>query len=85
MAGPLHERYIDMNCNLRGCPGHYETRLELHAVKTGGTVIVFDSVPMEVCDVCSDTLLAPETIRHLEQLMKNNSAPLTHAPVYAYA
>ena len=74
-----------MKCNIKGCPGHYETRLELHAVKSGRTVIVFDDVPMEVCDVCSDTLLAPETVRHLEHLMKEKSEPQTHAPVYAYA
>ena len=31
-----------------------------------------------------DTLLAPETIRHLEKLMKQEGKAKKHAPVYAY-
>jgi len=30
-------------------------------------------------------LLTPETIRHLEKLMKLESKPKKHAPVYVYA
>jgi YgiT-type zinc finger domain-containing protein len=73
-----------MKCSIQGCPGHYEHRLIVHTVKRGAEVIVFEDVPAEVCDVCSDTLLAPETIRHLERLMKQESKPKKHAPVYAY-
>ena len=74
-----------MNCSIQGCPGHYEQRLMVHTVKRGKDVLVFDDVPAEVCDVCSDTLLAPETIRHVEELMKREGEPRAHAPVYTYA
>lgn len=54
-------------------------------MKRGSDVLVFEGVPAEVCDVCSDMLLAPETIRHLEQLMQGHEEPEKHAPVYGYA
>jgi len=74
-----------MNCSIQGCPGHYDERPIVHTVKRGKDVLVFDDVPAEVCDVCSDTLLAPETIRHVEELMRREGEPRAHAPVYAYA
>ena len=73
-----------MNCSIQGCPGHYEHRLIAHTVKRGKEVLVFEDVPAEVCDVCSDTLLAPETIGHLEDLMKRNIEPKSHAPIFMY-
>ncbi len=74
-----------MKCSISGCPGHYEHHLIVHTVKQGRKVLVFEDVPAEVCDVCSDTLLTPETIRHLERLVKQEARPRTHAPVFAYA
>jgi len=74
-----------MKCSIQGCPGQYEHRLIVHTVKHGRQVVVFEDVPAEVCDVCSDTLLAPETIRHLEELMNREAKPRSHAPVFAYA
>ena len=74
-----------MKCSIQGCPGHYEHHLIVHTVKHGAQVLVFEDVPAEVCDVCSDTLLAPETIRRLEDLMHRETEPRSHAPVYAYA
>ncbi len=68
-----------------GCPGHYERRLIVHTVKQGRKVLVFEDVPADVCDVCSDTVLTPETVRHLETLLKQENKPRTHAPVFAYA
>ena len=73
-----------MKCSIRGCPGNYEQKYIVHTVKRGKDVLVFENVPAEVCDVCSDTLLCPETIRHLENLIENRSKPRTHAPVYSY-
>ena len=73
-----------MKCSIQGCPGNYEHRLIVHTVKRGADVIVFEDVPAEVCDVCSDTLLTPETVRHLEKLMRQESKPQKHAPVYVY-
>ncbi len=47
--------------------------------------MVFDEVPADVCDVCSDTLLSPQTIRHLEDLMSRDEKPRAHAPLYEYS
>ena len=74
-----------MKCSIKGCPGQYDNRVILHAVKRGQDVVIFENVPAEVCDVCSDVLLAPETVRHLETLMRRQDEPKKHAPVYAYA
>ena len=74
-----------MKCRIQGCPGHYEHRLIVHTMKQDRQVLVFEDVPAEVCDVCSDTLLAPETIRHIEELMHRKAIPRSHAPVFAYA
>ncbi len=73
-----------MKCSIQGCPGRYEQRLIVHTVKRDGDVIVFEDVPAEVCDVCSDTLLTPESVRHLERPMKQKGKPKKHAPVHAY-
>ncbi len=73
-----------MKCSIQGCPGHYEHRPIIHTVKHGGEVLVFEDVPAEVCDVCSDTLLAPETIRHIEALIEQHPETEKHAPVYGY-
>lgn len=74
-----------MKCSIQGCPGEYERRLVVHTVKRGADVLVFENVPAEVCEVCSDVLLEPETVRRLEQLMLRHDAPSKHAPVYVYA
>lgn len=73
-----------MKCSIQGCPGRYDARRIVHTVKRGGDVLIFEDVPAEVCDVCSDTLLAPETIRHLEVLMRQDTKPQKQAPVYTY-
>lgn len=74
-----------MKCTIQGCPGSYEDRFIVHTVKQKNRVLVFEDVPAQVCDICSDTLLAPSTIRNLEQMIKLKSEPKKHAPVYSYA
>lgn len=74
-----------MKCSIQGCPGAYDHRTIVHTVQRGEDVLVFEGVPAEVCDVCSDTLLAPKTIRHIEELIADDAAPQKHAPVYVYA
>lgn len=73
-----------MKCSVQGCPEQYENRLIVHTVKRGDDVLVFEGVPAEVCDVCSDTLLDPKTVRHIEELIKHQADPRKHAPVYLY-
>jgi YgiT-type zinc finger domain-containing protein len=74
-----------MKCSIQGCPGQYESRLIVHTVRKGEEVFVFENVPVDVCNICSDTILAPETVRHLENLMRRKTKPERFAPVYAYA
>lgn len=85
MEKPVHKEKDAMKCSIAGCPGHYERHLIVHTVKKGRDVLVFEDVPADICDVCSDTLLAPETVRHLEKLLKQETTPRSHAPVFAYA
>ena len=73
-----------MKCSIQGCPGNYEDRLIVHTVKRGPELLIFENVPAEVCDVCSDTLLAPETVRHLEDQMRSQQKPQRQASVYEY-
>ena len=73
-----------MKCSLKNCPGEYKLRAITHTVRQGGHVVVIDHVPAEVCDVCSDVLLRPETIRRLESLLKR-AQPASSAPLYEYA
>ncbi len=74
-----------MKCGISGCPGEIEQRLIVHVLTRNLNVLVFENVPVEVCGVCSDTLLAPETIRHIEVLLEQRIAPKTQVPLYAYS
>jgi len=48
-------------------------------------VYVFENVSAEVCDVCSDTLLAPDTIKSMEQRLRQKKQPSRMVPVLDYA
>ena len=74
-----------MKCSIQGCPGEYEERMIVHTVQPQGEVLVFDHVPAEVCSVCGDTLLTPNTIRHMEELLKEKIKPERMVPLYEYA
>jgi len=74
-----------MNCSIQGCPGHYERKGIVHTLQRGSDIFVFEHVPADVCSVCGDTLLSPETIKHLEALLRTKSAPGRTAPVFEYA
>ncbi|MBI4165670.1 MAG: YgiT-type zinc finger protein [Acidobacteria bacterium] len=74
-----------MKCTIQGCPGEYEARRVVHTVKHHGDVIVIDQVPAEVCTVCGDVLLTPETIRRIEALLQATPPPNRSVPLYEYA
>ncbi|MBF0466370.1 MAG: YgiT-type zinc finger protein [Nitrospirae bacterium] len=74
-----------MNCSIEGCTGYYEESHIVHTVQHRGQVIVIDHVPAEVCSVCGDVLLKPETVRHIEELLKTASVPTRTVPLYEYA
>ena len=74
-----------MKCSIEGCPGEYEERRIVHTVRHRGQVIVIDHVPAEVCSVCGDVLLKPETVRHIETLLMTTTRPAGTVPLYEYA
>jgi len=74
-----------MKCTIAGCPGVYEFRTVVHTVKHQGEVMVIDHVPAEVCNVCGDVLLTPETVRRIETLLKTTPPPTRNVPLYEFA
>jgi YgiT-type zinc finger domain-containing protein len=74
-----------MKCSINACPGEYEARLITHTVRHQGRVIVIDHVPADVCAVCGDVLLEPQTIRRIERLLATLPQPTQTAPLYEYA
>lgn len=74
-----------MRCSIVGCPGEYEERPIIHTVRHHGQVIIFDHVPAEVCTVCGDVLLRPETVRRIEALLRAAAQPTRVVPLYEFA
>ena len=73
-----------MTCSIKGCPGESENRQILHTVRSQGQVVVIDHVPAEVCGVCGDVLLRPETVRRIEEISRLEDRPSRTVPVYEY-
>lgn len=63
----------------------YEPRQITHTVRNKGRIVVIDHVPAEVCSICGDVLLSPETVRHIEAMLSNEPAPARTVPLYEYA
>ena len=74
-----------MKCSIDGCPGEYEAGRVMHTVRHCGQVLVIDHVPAEVCSVCGDVLLRPETVRRIEALLEEQNQPASTVPLYEYA
>ncbi|MGH7947078.1 MAG: YgiT-type zinc finger protein [Candidatus Acidiferrales bacterium] len=74
-----------MKCTIENCPGEYEERRVAHTLRYQGRLFVIDHVPAEVCTVCGDVLLKPDTIRHIEQLLRGAATPAGSVPLYEYA
>lgn len=72
-------------CSITGCQGEYEQRLIVHTVKHHGEIIVINDVPADVCAICGDTLLTPETVRKIERLLKTRNRPAKTVPLYEFA
>ena len=73
-----------MKCSISDCLGQYEERKILHTVRHRGDVVVIDGVPAEVCSVCGDVLLKPDTVRRIEAILRASGKPSRTAPVYEY-
>jgi YgiT-type zinc finger domain-containing protein len=74
-----------MKCSMQGCPGEYEERRIVHTVRRRGQVVVIDHVPAEVCAVCGDVLLSPQTVPRIEELLRDARPPSRTAPLLEYA
>ncbi len=74
-----------MKCSVEGCPGFDEDRRIIHAVRYHGQVIVIDHVPAEVCSICGDVLLRPDTVRRIEGLLRTRGQAAGTVPLYEYA
>jgi hypothetical protein len=46
---------------------------------------VIDHGPAEVCGVCGDVLLSPETVRRLEALLETPAPPARSVPLCEFA
>ena len=74
-----------MKCSIDGCPGEYEAEKVMHTVRHRGQVIVIDHVPADVCSVCRDVLLEPDTVRRIEVLLQKRQEPASTVPLYEFA
>ncbi|MFZ0961772.1 MAG: YgiT-type zinc finger protein [Terriglobia bacterium] len=74
-----------MKCTIAGCPGVYEPRTVVHTARQRGEVLTIDYVPAEVCNVCGDVRLAPETVRRIEALIKATPPSTRHVAFYELA
>ena len=59
-----------MKCTIEGCPGEYGAGNVMHTVRHRDQVTVIDHVPADVCSVCGDVLLRPDTIRGIEAFVR---------------
>ena len=74
-----------MKCRIDGCPGEYEAKKIIHPVRHHGQVKVIDRVPADICSVCGDVLLRPDTVRKIEALLQNKNQPVSTVPLYEFA
>lgn len=74
-----------MKCSISGCSGEYELRKVFHAVKHQGRIIVIDRVPADVCTECDDVLFDADTVRRIEDLLRQDRQPETTVPLYEFA
>jgi YgiT-type zinc finger domain-containing protein len=74
-----------MRCSIADCPGEYEQREVVRAVRQGERIIVIEHIPAEVCDVYGDVLFTPETIERLEVLRQISTPPTRTVPLYKFA
>jgi YgiT-type zinc finger domain-containing protein len=73
-----------MRCTVQGCSGEYSDRQITQTVRRRGQILVIDRVPAEVCPVCGDILLKPETVRRVEALLEQAPKPAGVVPLYEY-
>ncbi len=85
MDNTYSKETMTMKCSIKGCPGEYQERKIAHTVRHSGEVVVIDHVPVEICTICGDTLLSPNTVRHIENILDQTGSPSKTVPLYEYA
>ena len=74
-----------MKCSIKGCSGNYEHKVIDQTFRKNGQVVVVEGIPAEVCDICGDSLLTPETSRKIDDVLSEpKRSPLT-APLFKFA
>lgn len=76
---------IAMKCSIDRCPGEYEAGKVMHTIRHRGQIMVIDHVPADVCSVCGDVLLRPDTVRKIEALLQDKNQPVSTVPLYEFA
>ena len=79
------EKIETMTCTVQSCSGGCEAREITHTVRHHGRVVVIERVPAEVCSACGEVLLSPQTVRHIEELLRAEDPPARTVPLYEYA
>ena len=74
-----------MTCSIEGGPGEYEAGTIMHTVRHKGQVVVIDHVPADVCSLCGDALLKPDTVRKIESLLQEQGQPAMTVPLFEFA
>ena len=67
------------------CPGTYEPKTILFRDKQKGETVMIDDVPALVCQVCGDTVLEPDVVRHIGALLHSEEEPSKQYPVFTFA
>ena len=66
-----------------------ETMIEAqvrYTIEHGGKFYIIEHVPARVCRETGEQLFAPETVEHIQALIKSNEKPskVVETPVYEY-
>ena len=72
-----------MTCRTE-CPS-YEPKKILFRGKQNGQPMMVDEVPALVCQVCGDTVLEPDVVRHIEALLTSEEQPKKRYPVFVFS
>ena len=73
-----------MKCRMN-CPGTYEPKTILFRGKQNGQPVMIDEVPALVCQVCGDTVLEPDVMRHIEAILHSEQQPRKQYPVFVFS
>ena len=74
-----------MKCTIVGCSGEYEDKKIVQTARHAERLVVIENVPAEVCSMCGDILLTADTVRRMEEILREAREPDRMAPVYEYA